>query len=1016
MISQKKHPPLIYNHSIADKKLCDFISIIADIQEFSTDISKENELILKSIFSNSPYLSSLIFKYPDFTLSLFDTKIDILLNQILTEIHQEVPKITSINILTKNLRIYKAKIALLLSYADLTEKFDLFQVTDALSNFAEISVSLTIAHLLKAAMVKGDLAVPEYLSLEDITKLGATLDFTRKSGYTVLAMGKLGGRELNYSSDIDLIILYDHEIIQYRGRKTAKDFFVKLTQQFVKIMQDRTADGYVFRTDLRLRPDPSATPIALSMEAAEIYYQTSGLTWERAAMIKARPIAGDIEAGYSFLSRINGFIWRRHLDYAALEDIHSIKKLIHNYHKHGEITLSGQDVKLGPGGIREIEFYAQIFQLISGGKEPALRVAPTCRALDILEQTGKITPEDHKNLTESYIYYRTLEHRLQMINDDQTHVIPDSKEDIERISKFMGYQTVQKFEDVFLNHLNRTHHLFNDLLYDSNQSAINTNEILPFLPDEFHPTTLKYIKECGFDNPKEIYKIIQNWLSGRYRACRTERARNKLLKLVPSILKSFADYRTAKEGFLRFDHFLSQLPSGVQLFSFLTAQPWLLDLLAKIMNMAPNLSNSLAKRPLLLDAMLSENFFMKSHEFQSLESQLRKDLDEQMMLSRDYEDSLNITRKWVNEHKFQVGVQILKNDISPPQAGQNFSLIADISLQKLLNETQKNFSLKHGIIKKGEFAIIALGKLGGRELTSISDLDLIFIYDYYDDKMTQTSGTNHIMSNGKKPLEIHQYYNKLGQRFINSITALTGEGKLYEIDMRLRPSGSKGALALPFAAFETYQLEQAWTWEHMALSRARVIIGPNKFRSKLNQLIARTNNHSGRRPDKLLYDVAQMRQKLRTEFGTSNIWSMKHTKGGLVDIEFICQYLALKYGMTDPELLEPNTLKLIKKLTHLKLLQTNDGNGLYEACKTFQTCQLLLRLCMGTASKNTDRPEELLSSLAARLGCQNAEQIEAYVIKTLKFVTEIYQKIIEIPAQNLSNDIENGIFIKDKKC
>ena len=1006
MTDLKKHFPLISCSKTAEEKLCNLISIVTDFKNISTN----NKLLLKSIFSNSPYLSSLIFKNPEYTLSLMTQEVDILLKDLFDKMSQTIPKIMTLNELKKKLRIYKTKIALLTSYADLSEKYNLFQITKALSDFAELAVSLSTAYLLKEAMIKGDLEIAEHFKDQEIENIPATTDFAKNCGYIVLAVGKLGGRELNYSSDIDLIILYDHEIIQYRGRKNAKDFFIKFTQKFVNIMQDRTEDGYVFRTDLRLRPDPSATPVALSMEAAEIYYQTSGLTWERAAMIKARPIAGDIRAGYDFLKRINSFIWRKHLDYAALEDIHSIKKLIHSHHKHGQITLAGQDVKLGPGGIREIEFYAQVFQLISGGKEPTLRVPATCDALNMLLENKKITKDSHKTLISVYVFLRTLEHRLQMVNDDQTHSIPKDALEIDRIAKFMGYKETSDFEKEFVNNITNVHHLFNDLLYDNTQSTSKNEAILPFLPNEYHPATLKAIEKSGYDDAKQIYSIIQNWLNGRYRACRTERARDKLLHLIPDILRSFSHYKNAKEGFLKFDHFLSQLPSGIQLFSFLSAQPWLLDLLAKIMNMAPDLSASLAKRPLLLDAMLTDNFFTQSihHQDQSLKNMLQKDLEIQMSLSKDFEDTLNICRKWANEHKFQVGIQILKNDVSSCIAGKNLSLIAEITLQNLLAQTHEVFSLKHGIIKDSQFSIIALGKLGGKELTSISDLDLIFVYDYKGD-----NSSSQIKSNGKKPLELHQYYVKLSKKFLNSINVLTGEGRLYEVDMRLRPSGSKGALALDFKAFQTYHMTQAWTWEHMTLTRARVISGSSELNLKLTKLIQNIITHQGRSPQKLLNDTAIMREKLRHEFGTDNIWSLKHVKGGMVDIEFICQYLVLKNSPHNNDLLEQNTLKLIRKLTKYNFLTPETGVKLYDACKDFQTCQLLLRLCMGTASKNSKRPEELLQSLAKRIGCDSPEQIENKIINSLQFVTQTYEEIISSPANHLPKEIASTIFEPD---
>ncbi|MDG1859357.1 MAG: hypothetical protein P8I94_09650, partial [Emcibacteraceae bacterium] len=592
------------DEELANEKLKDFIELYND--SYLTEIKNalevdDNKNLLLAIFSNSPYLTSLLFKYPTFALRLFSSSADQLLYDKLQSLTNISDQITSMTELMHVLRVAKSEIALIIGIADLTGSWELSKITKGLSDFAEIALRLSVNFLIKEGLASGNL--DHKISQDDVTK---------NSGYVIMAMGKLGGYELNYSSDIDLIVLFDVDIIKYCGRKSPQDFFIKLTQKLVKIMADRTADGYVFRTDLRLRPDPGATPVALSMEGAEIYYQTVGLNWERAAMIKARPIAGDIEAGLMFLERIRGFVWRRHLDYAAIEDIHAIKKLIHEHHSHRDIMLGGHDVKLGRGGIREIEFYAQIHQLISGGRKPILRVAPTCQALDALTLTLKVSAEENETLQEAYIFLRTLEHRLQMINDDQTHEIPTSEDDLLRISKFMGFEFFADFEVAVLKRLKAVNQLFNTLLHDTHQTDIDDDETLSFPLDKYHPATLKAITEAGFHDEKKTYELIQGWMIGRYRACRTERARNILKKLTPEILRAFGSHTDPDTALVKFDDFLSRLPSGVQLFSFIKAQPWLLEILAQITGMAPFLSNQLSRNPLLLDAVLNAENFKKN--------------------------------------------------------------------------------------------------------------------------------------------------------------------------------------------------------------------------------------------------------------------------------------------------------------------------------------------------------------------------------------------------------------------
>ena len=636
------HFPLVLDSAAANQRLSDFLALYNET--YPMDIKKlieekQHKSLLLSIFSNSPYLTRLLFKYPAFSAKLLDTSSDELIENIHAEMRET--KFQSTAELMRNLRIHKAEIALTLAFADLSGNWHLNKITEALSRFAEHCLKISINYLMNEGISSGQ--VNHQFSGSDVCE---------NSGYTVLAMGKLGGYELNYSSDIDLIVLFDLDIVKYTGRRSPQDFFVKLTQKLVKIMSDRTEDGYVFRTDLRLRPDPGATQIAISMEGAETYYQSIGLNWERAAMIKARPVAGDIQAGYSFLERIRGFVWRKHLDYAALDDIHAIKKLIHQHHSHTDIKLEGHDVKLGRGGIREIEFFAQIHQLISGGREPALRIAPTQLALHSLCDNGKFDKADNDILQNSYVFLRTLEHRLQMINDDQTHELPTSADEILRVARFMGYQDRSEFENILMDHLLCVHELFNNLLKDTHQT--DDDKSLSFPLDKYHPDTLEAIKNAGFQDPEKIYKVIQNWQFGRYRACRTERARRILRQLVPDILEAFGQHEEPDASLIKFDDFLSRLPSGVQLFSFIKAQPWLLELLAQITGLAPFLSNQLSRNPLMLDSVLNAETFKTNSSINQLEDSLK----EQILTARDFQDVLDITRKWASEGKFQVGLQI----------------------------------------------------------------------------------------------------------------------------------------------------------------------------------------------------------------------------------------------------------------------------------------------------------------------------------------------------------------------
>ncbi len=979
--------PLTGDKTLSESKLADFMKSCQEQQITDIDrlINKNNyRKLLLAIFSNSPYLSRLLFRDVHFAKMLLAIPLDALYEKIMKGLVHDLPLITDTNQVMRILRQAKAQIALIISFADLTGQWPLHIITGRLTKFAEIAVSLTVSHLLRAEMIKGNLAIPAHLNGTEADQLIATHDLSKDTGYVVLAMGKMGGHELNYSSDIDLIVLYDNDIVQYRGRRSAQDMFIKLTQNLVKIMQERNADGYVFRTDLRLRPDPGATAIALSMEGAEIYYQSMGLNWERAAMIKARPVAGDLTAGFEFLSRIKSFVWRKHLDYVALEDIYAIKKLIHQHHGHRKICFAGQDIKLGHGGIREIEFYAQIFQLISGGREPDLRVAATCDALNALVKAQKLSDEDNQKLQEAYIYHRTLEHRLQMINDDQTHSMPESADDLARITRFMGYQSTIDFENHLKGHLRTVHTLFTDLLKESNQDEDEHEHLLAFPSDDVHAETLKAIADAGYEEPKAIYYIIQTWLLGRYRACRTERARKLLHSFIPEILSNFGRTGKADESFKKFDQFLSRLPSGIQLFSFIKAQPWLLELLSEIIGIAPNLADQLAKRPLLLDAVLNNDFFEASFTIENL----KENLESQLKPAKDFQDILDISRKWASEHKFQVGVQILRNNIDATKAGQNLSMVADVILGVMLNKVMHEFSRKHGVVAEANFAIFALGKLGGQELTTTSDLDLVFIYD---------AEKSPPFSDGQKKLSINHYFARLSQQFINAMTAMTGEGKLYEIDMRLRPSGNAGPIAVTLQSFEEYQTKDAWTWEHLALTRGRVIVGDLEIRNQISRIIKQALGH--RNQETLRHDATEMREKLRKEFGTSDIWAIKHTMGGLVDIEFICQYLILKHVADKPQILVTNTLEQISQLRDQGVLSEYNGKILYDACGFMQNLQVILRLCLGSSSDSSEKPQGLIDTLCGRFNVQSLNQLVIKITETQKNISHIYRGIFEQPTK-----------------
>ncbi len=641
--------------------------------EFARELARSDagKALLDAMFGNSPYLTRLVVHDPVYFRELLRRGPGDGAAVALAEIRRctaplrgpdgERPATT--DELMAALRIAKSHAALAIAFADIAGLWPLERITGALSALAEQSLSTVVSHLLREGAQRGEIVLrhPE--------------DPERDSGFVVLGLGKLGARELNYSSDIDLIVLFDEEQVAYTGTQSPQQFFVRLARTMVKIMEERTQHGYVFRTDLRLRPDPGATPLAVSMIAAEIYYESMGQNWERAAMIKARPVAGDKISGQEFLDRLRPFLWRKNLDFAAIQDIHSIKRQI-NAHRGGEkIAVGGHNVKLGRGGIREIEFFAQTQQLIWGGREPRLRTQATCDTLDALVAAGRVKPEAAGELKEAYAFLRRVEHRLQMIEDRQTHTLPSDPESLRQVAVFLGYPDVATFSGDLLGHLGRVETHYGELFGEA--PSLGGPGSLVFTGAEDDPETLKTLAAMGFKDGSAISAVIRGWHHGRYRAMRSARARELLTELMPALLGALGQTANPDAAFMNFDEFLKRLPAGVQLLSLFHANPGLLKLLAEIMGSAPRLATYLSANPSLLDAVLSDGFEEVLPDAEALSAEL----DTRLHQARDFEDVLEITRRFANDHKFRVGIQTLRARIDVDKQGAALADIADTVLR-----------------------------------------------------------------------------------------------------------------------------------------------------------------------------------------------------------------------------------------------------------------------------------------------------------------------------------------------
>ncbi|TVR84233.1 MAG: bifunctional [glutamine synthetase] adenylyltransferase/[glutamine synthetase]-adenylyl-L-tyrosine phosphorylase [Rhodospirillales bacterium] len=932
--------------------------------------------LLDAVFAFSPFLSAAAERDAGFLLHLLSVGADQAREEVMAEVAQARAEAIDGADPSRPLRVAKRRLALTAALADITGAWPLEEVTGALSDFADAALDCAADHLLAEAGQRGVLELP------DPEAPGA------RSGLIILGMGKLGARELNYSSDIDLIVFYDTDRIDTKDPDRLQRHFVRLVHSLVRLMEQRTADGYVFRTDLRLRPDPSITPPALSVLAAETYYESLGQNWERAAFIKARPVAGDREAGEALLHRLRPFIWRKHLDFAAIQDIHSIKRQINAHRGGSRIAVGGHNIKLGRGGIREIEFFAQTQQLIWGGRVPELRAISTVAALQALVAHGQTESATAESLIAAYRFLRRLEHRIQMIHDEQTHQLPKRSADLAHVAAFFGATDLAGFEAEVLTHLRAVEKAYGALFDDAPTLSLANGAAgnLVFTGDEADPETMETLRHLGFSHPGTVDTVVRTWHRGRYRATRSTRARQILTELMPLLLKALADTPDPDAALLTFDRFLAGLPAGVQVFSLFHANPPVLALVAEIMGGAPRLAARLAGQPSLLESVVMPDFFDAPPGIDDLTSEL----DAALIRAEDPQDVLDLMRRWANDRKFQVGVQELRCTLAPALAALAYSNIAEVSIRTLLARVEDDFARDHGRVAGCDMAVIAMGKLGGREMTATSDLDLIFVYTTPDEGAA---------SDGRRSLSASHYFARLSQRFINAVTAPTPEGTLYEVDMRLRPSGRAGPIAVSFAAFERYQRDDAWTWERMALTRARAVAGPAALVVAIEQVIGEVLKQE-RDEAALVRAVADMRLRMDAEHHTDSIWEVKHIRGGLVDVEFIAQYLQLRHAHQHPGVLATGTAEALERCRDAELLDDDTAATLLEAFKLWQAVQGRIRLTLSgaiSARGADDAPEALRRSLRPVEAQSVSELVERMHVLAGR-VREIYHRLIDRPA------------------
>ena len=946
------------------------------------NLVRENPALAKligGIAETAPYLWDLVRADPARFLRLLSHDPDEQAASLLAKARRAAASARTPGAVMRSLRQMKAEAALLIALADIGGVWPLARVTRALTDLAETALGAAVRHLLHDAARRGKLVPDDPTHPE------------RGSGYIVLAMGKMGAYELNFSSDIDLIVFFDpapHPTLpRERGRVgwglapevEPAQFYVRLTRELVKLMQERTADGYVFRVDLRLRPDPSSTQIAISTAAALDYYESRGQNWERAALIKARPCAGDLAAGEKLIGDLSPFVWRKYLDYATVAEVHAMKRQIHAYRGHGEIAVEGHNIKLGRGGIREIEFFVQTQQLIAGGRHGELRGRSTVATLAALAAGGWIDAAARDELTAAYDFLRRVEHRLQMMTDEQTHTLPSDPDALEKFARFLGFAGRDDFAKSFLAHL-RTVEQHYVRLFERAPAFLARQQQLSFSTPEREGETLTRLAQMGFRQPQEVAEAVRRWRAALYRALRGEQARANLTELVPLIIEQFSRAEHPDAAFAAFDRFLAGLRAGGRLLSLLRQNPQAIQFIALILGVAPRLADMLAHNPHLIDAMIDPSFFGALPDENRLADELKRALGE----TRGYEDLLDAIRLFGQEHMFLIGARILSGSVSAEQAGEVFARLADVLIRALHARVQDDFAAAHGRLRGEETAILALGRLGAGEMTANSDLDLIVIYDFDQEYPN---------SDGKRPLYGAQYFARLTQRLISALTVQTNYGVLYPVDMRLRPSGRSGPLATQIDGFASYQDHEAWTWEHMALTRARVVSASPEFAARveavIREVLCRKRNAAA-----VAADVIEMRAAIAAEKGDADPWDLKYAAGALVDVEFIAQYLQLVHAAATPEILDTSTARMLEKGARLDVLKAEDAAVLRPAVRLFHDLTQILRLCLPGAFDPKAASAGVLGLLARAADLPDFPALQAHVVETQRQVRECFVRIL----------------------
>ncbi len=927
---------------------------------------------------SSPYLQRLALQHSDDIAACLKGRASQQFDQARADFIATMALINDDNGAMQAIRIWRGRSALITAITDISGKLDMLAQFSMLTTAADTALNQTILYLFRQAAKRG--------------KIKAFDDTLSGCGWTVLALGKMGAEELNFSSDIDLIILHDQTASPLDDAEATQPFFVSMTRDLIRLLSSASGHGIGWRVDLRLRPDPGATAVSIDIDAAIGYYESIARTWERAAFIRARPVAGDFALGQRFLTQIQPFIWRKTLDYTVMEDM----KTMLRRPPQGTGWL-GYNLKTGNNGIRQIEFFTHVLQLVTGGRDASLRHSNTQWALEALATGGWIETTQAQALKLAYVRLRRIEHRLQMIGDNQTHSLPRGDEDLGKFAQFMGHENSRSFCDALANLLAMVNtHAQHDLinLSDPNMPQLDANSVI-LLDDNDH--LVRWLTDRGFTRPQVVADTVSGWMAGRIPATRSERARNILNRLLPDILDQLTAADEPDDKFAALAQFIEGLPASVQIFSLLDHNRHLTRLLCDMLLLSPHLGDQLRRRPMLFDLLLYRSFFAPLPDVDAMSETLQ-----QISAELPVEEALDAIKRETRDWKFRIEVQALSQTIDSNALAAGLSAIATATTRIVLDLARQDMRRRHGTID-GLVSIIALGRMGTRQLTVSSDIDLLIVYD----------APEQAASTGTRPLDAASYFARLAQTIISWLATPTAEGTLYEVDLRLRPEGEAGSIATSHNRLKTYFATDAWLWEKLALTKARLVAGDADLNEQLGVSIGRIVNHAhdhGAISAALGHMVALLSKNRKPV----SKWHLRAHEGGILDLDLLVQGLRLAHGdlfddtgQTSLEILEClNTTGKLKTKAH-----DYDGSpaqGFYpdydklaQASRLFNELHQSLRLTFGKAAAAPEQlPAPLQHFILTRMDLADARQLDTNLTESCAYVISVLRQFLNTPQED----------------